>query len=207
MSSFDSNKSGYLHPHYQQQPPYPTTPAPMSQPQQPPFYPSQPSQQQPTSQPSGTAMMAPQPRDRRSSSFSRQRPDNLQSMAIPIRQPNPTDYFQASRTPPSSYPPPPPVYAQPMPVYARSASHSSHHSHHSQHMHDPHAFADGEDKYEHRYGGPDYAVIDEETEREYERRYAREKRADRDLESRPTLGGSLMSMVGKVGRAFSSERR
>lgn len=128
-------------------------------------------------------------------------------MAIPIRQPNPSDYYQTNRTPPSSYPSQPPVYAQPMPVYARTASHASHHSHHSQHIHDPHAYADGEDKYEGRYDGPNYGPIDEQTEREYERRYAREKRADRDLESRPTLGGSLMSMMGKVGRAFSSERR
>ncbi|CAO2653910.1 Nn.00g106430.m01.CDS01 [Neocucurbitaria sp. VM-36] len=224
MSSYDSNRSGYLHSQYQQQaPPYPTTPAPTSQPQQQQqFYP--PPQQQPlysssptsqpyyssslTSQPGAMTMIPPGPRKRRSSSSASSSNNNnpartsgqLQPIPIPIRQPNPSDY---TRTPPSSWPgPQPPVYAQPMPVYARSASHQSHHSHHSTHMHDPHAYGDGEDKFENQYG-----PIDEETEREYERRYAREKKAQRELESRPTLGGSLMSMMGKLGRTFGSERR
>jgi len=58
-------------------------------------------------------------------------------------------------------------------------------------MHDPHAYADGEDKHEeHGHGG-----LDEETLRSYERRYAK----DRKLEKRPTLGGSLMSVVRALG--------
>lgn len=56
-------------------------------------------------------------------------------------------------------------------------------------MHDPHAYADGEDKYE------QYGVLDEDTLRQYEKRYAK----DRELEKRPTLGGSLMSMVKALG--------
>lgn len=37
--------------------------------------------------------------------------------------------------------------------------------------------------------------MDEETLRQYEKRYAK----DRELEKRPTLGGSLMSMVRALG--------
>jgi hypothetical protein len=40
-----------------------------------------------------------------------------------------------------------------------------------------------------------YGVLDEETLRQYEKRYAK----DRELEKRPTLGGSLMSMVRALG--------
>lgn len=142
-----------------------------------------------------------QQRDRRSSSFSsqhqpsyyRQQPlPNAIPIPIPMRQPNPSDY---QRMPPSSYPPQQPIaYTQqsaPAPVYARSMSLQPHDSHSHSHSH-------GE-----------YGRIDEETEKEFERRYAREKRAQRELEGRPTLGGSLMSVVGKVGRVFggASERR
>lgn len=59
-------------------------------------------------------------------------------------------------------------------------------------MHDPHAFADGEDKYDSNQA---YGVLDEDTLRQYEKRYAK----DRALEKRPTLGGSLMSMVRTLG--------
>jgi hypothetical protein len=45
--------------------------------------------------------------------------------------------------------------------------------------------------------------LDSETEREYKKRYARE----RELERRPTLGGSLLSMVGKVGGLLGGDRR
>jgi hypothetical protein len=55
-------------------------------------------------------------------------------------------------------------------------------------MHDPHAYADGEDKYD---DGQAYGVLDEETLRQYEKRYARE----REVERRPTLGGSMMSAL------------
>lgn len=44
--------------------------------------------------------------------------------------------------------------------------------------------------------------LDSETEREYKKRYAREKRVER----RPTLGGSLLSMVDAVGKAFGGGR-
>ena len=66
-------------------------------------------------------------------------------------------------------------------------------------MHDGHAWADGEDRYE----GQGFGRIDEATEREYEKRYARE----RAMERRPTLGDSLLSAVGKLGSAFGGKRR
>jgi hypothetical protein len=210
MSSYDSNKSGYLHPQYQQQqqqqqqqPPYPTTPAPAQQPQnyfppipeQQPVYSSSPTQpfysSSPTSPRGGMAMM-PQPqvghrRTSSSSSYNSQQPTQFHphSIPIPIRQPVPQNFQHAA-----SYPPPV-TYAQQQPVYARSMSQQS----------NPYAYADGEGKYEgHHY----YGELDPETEREYKRRYAK----DKEFERRPTLGGSLLSMVGKVGRAFgSSERR
>lgn len=73
-------------------------------------------------------------------------------------------------------------------------------------MHDPHAYADGEDKYEAQGQGQGqsqtWGPLDEDTEREYEARYRRERVAER----RPTLGGSVMSMVGKLGRVLGSER-
>lgn len=87
------------------------------------------------------------------------------------------------------------MYAQQQPVFARSSSHQSHHNN------DPHAYADGEDKYD----GGTFGPLDEETEREYERRYAREKAMAR--ERRPTLGDSVMGLVSKVGRVLGSERR
>jgi hypothetical protein len=40
-----------------------------------------------------------------------------------------------------------------------------------------------------------YGVLDEETLREYEKRYAK----DRQLEKRPTLGGSLISAMRILG--------
>jgi hypothetical protein len=73
------------------------------------------------------------------------------------------------------------------PGYARSQG-----SHHSQHVHDAHAFGDGEDMHDHGQG---YGVLDEETLRQYEKRYAK----DRRLEKRPTLGGSVMSMFRALG--------
>ncbi len=53
---------------------------------------------------------------------------------------------------------------------------------------------------------------EEEEEEEHRRRRRRERHArrklekERDLEARPTLGGSLLSAVGIVGRTLSSER-
>jgi hypothetical protein len=64
-------------------------------------------------------------------------------------------------------------------VYARRTSHGSHHSHH----------ADGEDKAGNEWG------LDDETLRQYEKRYAK----DRELEKRPTLGGSLIGLVRALG--------
>ncbi|KAL7770751.1 hypothetical protein CFE70_000690 [Pyrenophora teres f. teres 0-1] len=101
------------------------------------------------------------------------------------------------------------------PVYARSSSQQSHYSHHSEHAHDPHAYADGEDKYEghhhhhhHHHHGHHHddhygGGLDEETVAEYKRRYAK----DQKLEKRPTLGDSLYSAIGKVGKMLGSERR
>jgi hypothetical protein len=78
-------------------------------------------------------------------------------------------------------------------MYARShGSHSSYGSQHSCYAHDHHAFADGEEVHDKARG---YGVLDEETLRQYEKRYAK----DRKLEKRPTLGGSLMSMFRVLG--------
>jgi hypothetical protein len=59
-------------------------------------------------------------------------------------------------------------------------------------MHDHHAYADGESLHD---NGQVYGVVDEETLRGYEKRYARE----RELEKRPTLGGSVLSVVRALG--------
>jgi hypothetical protein len=71
-------------------------------------------------------------------------------------------------------------------VYARQPSHGSHHSHHSHH-------ADGEDRAANA-GGNEWG-LDDETLRQYEKRYAK----DRELEKRPTLGGSLIGFVRALG--------
>lgn len=212
MASYDSNQSGYSRPHHQQQqqPPYPTTPQPPTQPQtyfppipeqQPvystsptaPFYSSSPPQPQANhSRTYSTSSSSPQEpasgrrRTSSTSSYTSQRPAQQ-----PIPIPNPQQY-QHQYQPHASYPPPV-TYAQQAPTYTRTPSH------HSDHAHNPHAYADGEDKYE-----QDYGRLDEETERQYRKRCARE----RALERRPTLGDSLLSVVGRVGRAFGgSERR
>src|SRR5207253_951624 len=84
---------------------------------------------------------------------------------------------------PASYPPPV-TYAQQAPVYARSTSQQSHYSHHSEHIHDPHAYADGEDKYDghhhhHHHHDEHYGGIDPETLAEYKRRYAKDQKLER----------------------------
>ncbi|EFQ89400.1 hypothetical protein PTT_14334 [Pyrenophora teres f. teres 0-1] len=230
MATYDSNRPGYQHSQYpsapQQQPPYPTSPAPQSQhnyfppiPEQQPVYSSSPSQPMYSSSPQSTQVMMPQPqtshhhRSSSSSSYNSQRPTHVQSqpqpISIPIRQPDAQQYQY-----PTSYPPPV-TYAQQAPVYARSSSQQSHYSHHSEHAHDPHAYADGEDKYEghhhhhhHHHHGHHHddhygGGLDEETVAEYKRRYAK----DQKLEKRPTLGDSLYSAIGKVGKMLGSERR
>jgi len=224
MSSYDSARSGYQpHAQYsQQQPPYPTTPG-APQPQQPTnYFPPIPEQQpiyssSPTSPYNSGAMTMPQPhmpthrRTSSSSSYNSQRPTHLQhtpSQAIPIRQPDPHSYQyqQPTHLAPTSYPPPVAYAPQAAPIYARSSSQQSHYSHHSTHAHNAHAYADGEDKYEdehHRHHDQHYGELDPETEREYKRRYAREK----EVERRPTLGGSVLSMIGKVGGLLGSDRR
>ncbi|KAF1849165.1 uncharacterized protein K460DRAFT_394059 [Cucurbitaria berberidis CBS 394.84] len=196
---------------------YSSTPPTFSQP----FYSSSPSSLPNAAM--GINPIIPQQKARRSSSTSSTSypsqpwPGKMQPIPIPMRQPNPSDYYyQQQRTPPSSWPPQqqqqgygyaPQPQTAPFPIYAqRPASMQSTHSgsyHSQQHMHDTPVYANGEEKYESKYG-----PIDEDTEREYERRYAKEKRAQRALENRPTLGGSLLSMVGKVGRAIGgSDKR
>jgi hypothetical protein len=61
----------------------------------------------------------------------------------------------------------------------------------SQARHGSHS-SQGEDVHD---NGQVYGVLDEETLRQYEKRYAK----DRALEKRPTLGGSVMSMVRALG--------
>ncbi|KAF2846686.1 hypothetical protein T440DRAFT_221736 [Plenodomus tracheiphilus IPT5] len=228
MSSYGSNKSGFMHPQYHPQaPPYPPTHGSNVPPQTSSLYPPNPQPYQQQQYPTLAPGALPIPRDRRSSSTSSTR---RPSFGIPIRQPLPQDYTptspmnQTQTQPQTSYTPQPqpqplyptqtptyPMYAplqpltypphQTQPIYARSSSHNSHYSHHSAHgPHDHHEYADGEDKYE---GGYDGVLLDEETEREYERRYARERAAER----RPTLGGSVLSMVGKVKGILGAERR
>jgi hypothetical protein len=198
MSSYGSTHSGYIHPsqytqtphhQYQQQqaapqPPYPTTPgeAPTSQPQA--YFPPTPQHhqatystspaspwQQPTySRPQNSyppQQHMPLPHRRRSSSNSQSSsgPHNFAHSTAPI--PIPTPYNQGPRI----------SYSQPgPPVYARSEG--------SHHVHDHHTYADGED-----------GVLDEETLRSYEKRYAK----DRALEKRPTLGESVLSMFKVLG--------
>ncbi|KAF1915821.1 hypothetical protein BDU57DRAFT_207061 [Ampelomyces quisqualis] len=70
-------------------------------------------------------------------------------------------------------------FARP-PSYARSHSHASHHA--------PQTRADAEDSEQ-------SLVLDGDTLRQYERRYAK----DRELEKRPTLGGSVMSVIRALG--------
>jgi hypothetical protein len=208
MSSYGSNKSGYLHPQYQQQqqqpePPYPTTPGAGPPSQQPNYFPPIPEQQamystSPTSPRGIKIPQAASSRNRRtssSSSYNSQRPSQIYpgthihpgAMPIPIRQPQ----YQYQQTP-SSYPP----QHQQQPLYAHSPSsqQSQHSSPYSEHHHHQH-----EQDHEQQY----YYALDPETERSYERRYAR----DKAFERRPTLGGSLLSMVGKVGRAFGGTDR
>lgn len=222
MSSYDSTRSGYP-PHLQypqQQPPYPTTPG-VPLPQQPTNYFSPIPEQQPiySSSPttpynSGAMTSMPQPhipshrRTSSSSFYNSQRPTHLQpsSPAIAIRQSNPQMYHYPAPQASTSYPPPVNYAPQAAPVYARTSSQQSHYSHHSTHAHNAHAYADGEDKYEdehHRHHDQHYGELDPETEREYERRYAK----DRELERRPTLGGSLLSTMGKIGDLFGGNRR
>lgn len=204
MSSYGSSHSGHHHtshyppnPHQQfqppQQPPYPTTPGAQPLPQQQSFYPPPPQQQamysssptmqyqqttyssSPTQQfypplpglqyhPQLSMPTGPNDNGRRSSSMSQSQRPHFPSSSAPV-----------------------PIQTRP-PIYARTHN-ESHGSHHSGNMHDPHAFADGEDKFENSYG------LDEETLRSYEKRYAREKK----LERRPTLGGSLMSVFRTLG--------
>ncbi|KAF2030934.1 hypothetical protein EK21DRAFT_64329 [Setomelanomma holmii] len=202
MSSYGSAHSGNIHPsHYQQypqqypQPPYPTTPGPPGPLRSQAFYPPNPQQQQygtsPTTQyqqpfyssspgqqlamPTGPPSTNP---DHRSSSFSQhQRPPFAQLASAPIAIPQ--SQHQA-------------LYDQ-TPAYARRPSHHSDHSHHSHHAHDAHASADGEEG--HGHAGKQWG-LDDETLRAYEKRYAK----DRELEKRPTFGGSLMSAMRVLGR-------
>jgi len=85
----------------------------------------------------------------------------------------------------------PPIYARP-----RHGSHSSHNGSHrssGSYLHDPHTYADGEDYHDSPAG--EEGRLDEDTLREYEKRY----KEDRKLEKRPTLGGSLVSAFRALG--------
>jgi hypothetical protein len=193
-----------------QQPPYPTTPGtiPTSQPQA--YFPPQPQQQQPiyASSPPSQPFYASSP--------------NAQFMPSPTMQPGAMMIPQQHQQPmrhrgssssthsdrPQFQPQFQPQYASSAPIpiahpqfyqpsaYPRHSSHSSVGSHHGHHHH--HAYVDDDDEPQRRYG-----ELDEDTLREYEARY----RKDRRLERRPTLGDSVMSMVGKVGGLFGSDRR
>jgi hypothetical protein len=191
--------SQYTQPHHQEQapqPPYPTTPGPTPSAQPQAYFPPTPQQQQPmystspsspwqqppspwlqqpySNQPQGSyppQTSMPFPHHRRSSSTSQSSgPHNFQQQQ-PFTQTAPISI-------PQTY------YSQPgPPVYARSAG--SHHNH-NHHVHDHHTYGDGEDG---------TMALDEETLRSYEKRYAK----DRELEKRPTLGGSVLSMFKALG--------
>ncbi|RMZ69569.1 hypothetical protein GMOD_00006399 [Pyrenophora seminiperda CCB06] len=220
MASYDSNRPSYQYSHYPSAQPPPQQPQQQQQqqphsyfppiPEQRPVYSSSSSQPIYSSPAQPTQVMMPQPQTghRPSSSSSldnSQQSTQLQSQprSIPIRQPDAQQYQYST-----SYPPPV-TYAQQAPVYARSSSQQSHYSHHSEHAHDPHAYADGEDKYDddyhhhHHHHDAHYGGLDAETLAEYKRRYAK----DQKLERRPTLGDSVYSAIGKVGKLLGSERR
>jgi hypothetical protein len=221
MSSYSSNRSGYLHPSQyppnpQPQPPYPTTPNPPptsqptayfpSQPQQQPMYsssPASPWQQPMYSTSPASPWQVPQgysssPQQQYGYSSSPTTQPTAHDAAMMMLPSNPTHHRRSSSMSQNARPQfgataPMAIPQSGSPVYARShGSHSSHGSHHSHHPHDHHAFGDGEDVHD---DGQIYGVLDEETLRKYEKRYAK----DQKLERRPTLGGSLMSMVRALG--------
>jgi hypothetical protein len=206
MSSYGSNHSGYIHPsqyapnsqqqHQQQQqqapqPPYPTTPGPppTSQPQA--YFPPTP-QYQPTY---STSPASPWQQPTYSTSPYQQQPQAYSNYSSsPTTTPMPQPQRRSSSSPTQAHFPQsqpiaiPTRYSQPgPPVYARS--HGSHHNHH---VHDHHTYGDGEDVHD---NGQVYGVLDEDTLRQYEKRYAK----DRELEKRPTLGDSVMSMFKVLG--------
>ncbi|EAT89650.1 hypothetical protein HBI56_030170 [Parastagonospora nodorum] len=214
MSSYGSNTPGYIHPsqypphpqpQYQQapNPPYPTTPGPpTSQPTA--YFPPQPQQQPAYSTSPASPWQQPAYASSPQHQYPPQNPIYSSSPtahdAAMMHLPNgPPSHRRSSSLSQSARPhfsssAPISIPQQQRPaIYARShGSHSSHGSHHSHHPHDHHAFGDGEDIHD---NGQVYGVLDEETLRQYEKRYAK----DRELEKRPTLGGSLMSMVKALG--------
>ena len=194
MTSHDSHTSGVMHPQHAPRaaPPYPITPAasPRLQPQpQPP--------QQPPSPLCPTPI--PMPHAPHSSTLP------IMPMPMPIRPLRPQS--SSANSPPFTPHAPPPICAQHQSVYTRSVSHTSYAT-----PHNHHAYPDGENQLEHSSSSSSsssssnaYGVLHAETEREYERRYRKERA--RAVERRPTLGGSVLSMVGKVGKVLSAERR
>ncbi|OAL01051.1 hypothetical protein IQ06DRAFT_293188 [Phaeosphaeriaceae sp. SRC1lsM3a] len=207
MSSYGSNHSGYLHPsqyppnppaqQQQQQhpqPPYPTTPGPAPG-QQSAFYPPAPQNQQ---QMYSTSPASPWQTPNYSSSapqypFYSSSPGSAPPQPMQQHHRRSSSMSQNGRpqfsngTAPIAIPQQQQPYGFGQQGYAHShGSHGSQHSHHHHHGHDGH----GEDE--------QWGVLDEETLRSYEKRYAKERK----LEKRPTLGGSVMSMV----RALSGKR-
>ncbi|KAH7410162.1 hypothetical protein DE146DRAFT_340916 [Phaeosphaeria sp. MPI-PUGE-AT-0046c] len=210
MSSYGSNHSGYLHPsqyppnppaqqqqQQQPQPPYPTTPGPAPG-QQSAFFPPAPQNQpmystspaSPWQQPnySSSPASAPQyPFYSSSPGSAPQQPMQHHRRSSSMSQSGPP-HFNSGTAPiaiPQQQQQP---YGFGQQEYTQHhGSHSSHHSHHP-HGHD----ADSND-------GQAWGELDQETLRSYEKRYAK----DRKLEKRPTLGGSVISMV----RAFSGKRQ
>lgn len=202
MSSYDSTHSGYTHPsqyppnppqqQQRPQPPYPTTPGPANNSAPSAFYPPAPPQQ-------GTYSTSPtyQPHQQFYSTSPNQQftPFNHHQQQFYSTSPTQPTHQRASHRRASSlsytYPPqqpstttapiqiPPRTNQQPM--HARHGSHSSHHSSEDE-RHDSSA----------AYG------LDEDTLRQYEKRYAREKR----MERRPTMGESVISFV----RVLSGKR-
>lgn len=206
MTSYGSHQSGssFLHSYYPPKaaPPYPITPAASPQPSQSSrFYPP-PLHQQHQSPPPGPLPMPPTPCDnRRSSSHSSTHRPTL-PIPIPnsVRPPLPqNDFAITPNSPPYALHTSPPTQAQYPPVYARSSSHASYSP-----LHDPY-YAGGENRPARSSSGAGSGRKAAETEREHERRHRRER--VQTAERRPTLGDSMLSMVGTVGKVLRPEKR
>jgi hypothetical protein len=200
MSS-NSSPTGYTHPsqQYPPQPPYPTTPNPA--PSQSQYLPPPPPLQhhQPiyaTSPPTQQQRMYSTSPPARDPYYSTSPPSytmphhHRRTSSSASHQPRP--YFQPQSQSHHAYPSSTPIsIPAPQQQHYHTRNSSSYGSQHS-------TYNDGEAGRHHNPYG-----LDEDTLREYDARYRKEKAAER----RPTLGGSLMSAVGKIGGLVGGGRR
>ncbi|KZM18648.1 uncharacterized protein EKO05_0001180 [Ascochyta rabiei] len=255
MSSYGSAHSGHLHPGFQpasqqqrarsqSNPPYPTTPASASYPQQQqgsyfPQPPTAPYQQPPsTSNPiaiptsnrrrssgythgHGTSPLYPPPSSPYSNSYPVQHlapilqqqpiPENYQYS--PPSQPavmsgSPTHHHHRRRRSSSS------AYGyDPRQSYESARSYQSAHAYHDYPpQHSQIGYGNYDDRYNYGNGNEGQASVypDPMPVKEYgdwDKKEVSKYHKNRDLERRPTLGGSLMSLVRKGGMKLNGERR